>query len=77
MTWEEISEIDKSEFGYIGHHSHTHDYLIDKDEIEVEFLVSVVEKTFVPLLKSLIGKDSDDSRKVINLLHYLIIFFVY
>ena len=34
MTWEEISEIDKSEFGYIGHHSHTHDYLIDKDEIE-------------------------------------------
>ena len=46
--------------------------LFDKDEIEVEFLVSVVEKTFVPLLKSLIGKDSDDSRKVINLLHYFI-----
>ncbi len=46
--------------------------LFDKDEIEVEFLVSVVDKTFVPLLKSLIGKDSDDSRKVINLLHYFI-----
>ena len=29
MTWDEIKEIDKSEFGYIGHHSHTHEYLID------------------------------------------------
>tara|TARA_B100000900_G_scaffold112470_1_gene94072 strand:+ start:1 stop:924 length:924 start_codon:yes stop_codon:yes gene_type:complete len=29
MTWEEIKEIDKSKFGYIGHHSHTHEYLIN------------------------------------------------
>jgi len=29
MTWEEIKEIDKSEIGYIGHHSHTHEYLIN------------------------------------------------
>ena len=29
MSWEEIKEIEKSEFGYIGHHSHTHEYLID------------------------------------------------
>ena len=29
MTWEEIKEIDKSAFGYIGHHSHTHEYLIN------------------------------------------------
>ena len=34
MTWDEIIEIDKSEFGYIGHHSHSHDYLIDKSEEE-------------------------------------------
>ena len=34
MTWDEIREIDKSEFGYIGHHSHTHDYLIDKTNME-------------------------------------------
>ena len=46
--------------------------LFDKDEVEVEIFVSVVEKTFVPLLKSFIGKDSDDARKVINLLHYFI-----
>ena len=31
MSWEEIREIEKSEFGYIGHHSHTHEYLIDME----------------------------------------------
>ena len=29
MTWEQILEIDNSELGMIGHHSHTHEYLID------------------------------------------------
>ncbi len=32
MNWEEIKEIDNSELGHIGHHSHTHEYLIDMDE---------------------------------------------
>ena len=27
MTWDEIKEIEK-EIGYIGHHSHTHEYLL-------------------------------------------------
>ena len=30
MTWNQIKEIERSEFGVIGHHSHSHDYLIDK-----------------------------------------------
>jgi len=34
MTWDEIIEVDQSEFGYIGHHSHSHDYLVDKTEEE-------------------------------------------
>ena len=34
MTWDEIKEIDRSEFGHIGHHSHSHDYLIDKSNSE-------------------------------------------
>ena len=34
MTWEEIKEIDQSEIGHIGHHSHTHEYLIDMTEKE-------------------------------------------
>ena len=29
MNWDEIKEIENSELGYIGHHSHTHEYLID------------------------------------------------
>ena len=30
MNWDEIKEIEESEIGYIGHHSHTHDYLINE-----------------------------------------------
>jgi len=29
MTWDQILEIENSELGIIGHHSHTHEYLID------------------------------------------------
>jgi len=32
MTWEQIKEIDKYEFTMIGHHSHSHDYLIDESQ---------------------------------------------
>ena len=32
MNWDEILEIENSEIGFIGHHSHTHDYLIDVSE---------------------------------------------
>ena len=34
MTWDQIKEIDKYDFVTIGHHSHTHDYLIDKTNEE-------------------------------------------
>ena len=29
MSWSQIKEIEKSDIGIIGHHSHTHEYLID------------------------------------------------
>ena len=29
MSWDEIKDVESSEFGFIGHHSHTHKYLID------------------------------------------------
>ena len=32
MTWDEIKEIDDSDIGYIGHHSHTHKYLVNMTE---------------------------------------------
>jgi peptidoglycan/xylan/chitin deacetylase (PgdA/CDA1 family) len=29
MSWKQIKEIEKENFGYIGNHSHTHKYLVD------------------------------------------------
>ena len=53
--WDEIIEIDKSEFGYIGHHSHSHDYLIDKSEEEFINDIEIATKIFKEklILKSL------------------------
>ena len=34
MTWDQIREIEKENFTVIGHHSHTHEYLIEKSDIE-------------------------------------------
>jgi peptidoglycan/xylan/chitin deacetylase (PgdA/CDA1 family) len=30
MNWDQIIEVEKEEFAFIGHHSHTHGYLIDE-----------------------------------------------
>ena len=32
MTWDQIKEIDKESFAVIGHHSHSHEYLIKKTD---------------------------------------------
>ena len=32
MNWDEIKEIEKEKFAYIGNHSHSHDYLVDFNE---------------------------------------------
>ena len=34
MNWDEIREIEKSDIGFIGHHSHAPEYLIDMNESE-------------------------------------------
>ena len=34
MSWDEIKEIEKEKFVYIGNHSHSHDYLVDLNEQE-------------------------------------------
>ena len=34
MNWNEIKEIEKEKFAYIGNHSHSHDYLVDFNEQE-------------------------------------------
>ena len=34
MSWEQIKEVEKESFAIIGHHSHTHEYLIEKSNEE-------------------------------------------
>ena len=58
MTWEQIKEIEKNDFVTIGHHSHTHDYLIDKsnkefiNDIENASKIFLKEIGYVPTLFS-------------------------
>ena len=28
MTWEQIKEVENSSYGFIGNHSHSHEYLV-------------------------------------------------
>ena len=46
MTWDEIKEIQKSNIGFIGHHSHTHEYLIDMSEKEFIEDIETATKIF-------------------------------
>ena len=46
MTWNEILEIENSEIGFIGHHSHTHEYLIDVSEKEFIKDIETASKIF-------------------------------
>ena len=47
MTWDQIKEVGDSEFGVIGHHSHTHDYLIDKTYDEFVLDIKKANKIFL------------------------------
>ena len=47
MTWDQIEEINKTSFGMIGHHSHTHDYLIDKTTQEFVTDIELANKLFL------------------------------
>ena len=42
MTWKQIKEIEKEKFAVIGHHSHSHEYLIDWSEND---FISDIEKS--------------------------------
>ena len=46
MNWDEIKEIEKSDFAVIGHHSHTHKYLIDMDSSEFIKDIEIANKIF-------------------------------
>jgi len=50
MTWEQIKEVEGEELTVIGHHSHSHGYLVDKDN---DFFISDIEKANKIFLKNL------------------------
>ena len=50
MNWDEIKEIEESEFGYIGHHSHTHEYLIEMSDSEFIDDIETANKIFLEKL---------------------------
>jgi len=58
MNWEQIKEVENSEFAVIGHHSHSHDYLIDKsqeiflNDIKTSNLIFKEKLGYVPTLFS-------------------------
>ena len=47
MTWDQIREIEKEPFTLIGHHSHSHDYLIDGTNDEFILDIEVANKIFI------------------------------
>ncbi len=47
MTWKQIKEIESNDFAYIGHHSHTHEYLIDVSNEEFILDIEKANKIFI------------------------------
>mgnify|MGYP001409451112 FL=1 len=50
MTWNQIREVGSEDFAFIGHHSHTHDYLINETNDQ---FISDIEKANKIFLKEL------------------------
>ncbi len=73
MTWDQIKEIEKYDFVSIGHHSHSHDYLIDKSneefvsDIETASNIFLKELGYIPSLFSYpFGEYSEYMRNFIS-----------
>ena len=47
MTWEQIKEVESNDFANIGHHSHTHEYLIDVSNEEFILDIETANKIFL------------------------------
>ena len=50
MTWDQIREVESEDFGFIGHHSHAHDYLINETNDQ---FISDIKKANKIFLKEL------------------------
>ena len=73
MTWKQLKEIDRESFAIIGHHSHTHEYLIEKtnqefiDDIELASKIFKEKIGYIPTLFSYpFGEYSEFMRNYIS-----------
>ena len=55
MTWDQIREIEAEEFVFIGHHSHSHGYLIDENNDQFIKDIQQANKIFLKELKYIPG----------------------
>ncbi|MDC0393225.1 polysaccharide deacetylase family protein [Candidatus Pelagibacter sp.] len=46
MTWDQIKEVEQENFAIIGHHSHSHDYLIDVSNEDFITDIEIANKIF-------------------------------
>ena len=47
MTWSQIKEVEAEEYAFIGHHSHTHGYLVDKTNDQFILDIEKANKIFL------------------------------
>ena len=73
MTWEQIKEIEKEDFAFIGNHSHSHEYLVDysfnefKKDIDTSIEIFVKNIGYNPVFFSYpFGEFSLEQKKYIS-----------
>ena len=47
MTWQQIKEVESKDFAHIGHHSHSHEYLIDGSNEDFILDIETANKIFL------------------------------
>ena len=77
MTWDQIREIDKSNLGTIGNHSHSHEYLVDwednkiKSDLETSIKIFKKELGYSPKIFSYpFGEYSNSLKKIVSDLNF-------
>ena len=77
MTWNQIREIDKSNLGTIGNHSHSHEYLVDwkdnkiKSDLETSIKIFKKELGYSPKIFSYpFGEYSNSLKKIVSDLNF-------
>ena len=77
MTWDQIREIDKSNLGTVGNHSHSHEYLVDwednkiKSDLETSVKIFKKELGYSPKIFSYpFGEYSNSLKKIVSDLNF-------